>query len=73
MKNAGFFNSHHQTAKILNFQTKTATRIYTIVALLVAFGILATAADWPFLGYAGGTLFLTWCILFGFVLAMNRK
>lgn len=46
--------------------------IYTIVALLVAFGILTTAADWPFISM-GGTMFLVWSVLFGFVIAMNKK
>lgn len=45
--------------------------IYTIMGLLVAFGVLATAAYWPFIGF-GGTMLLTWCVLFGFVMALNK-
>ena len=66
-------NTKDKFGKMLSTGALGMFAIYTIVALLVAFGILATAADWPFLGYAGGTLFLTWCILFGFVIAVNKK
>lgn len=46
--------------------------IYMILALLAAFGILVAAAYWPFISF-GGTIFLAWCVLFGFTLAVNNK
>lgn len=34
--------------------------------------VVTAAAYWPFINYAG-TMFFAWCILFGFVIAANRK
>lgn len=65
-------NTKDQFNKMLSTGALGMFAIYTIMALMVAFGILATAAYWPFIGY-GGTMLLTWCILFGFVLAVSRK
>ena len=65
-------NTKDQFNKMLSIGTLWLFAIYTIVALIVAFGILATAAYWPFINY-GGTMLFAWCILFGFVLAANRK
>jgi cell division protein FtsW (lipid II flippase) len=65
-------NTKDQFDKILSAGTLGLFAIYTIMALAVAFGLLATAAYWPFISF-GGNILLTWCILFGFVLAMNKN
>ena len=65
-------NTKDKFKKMLSAGTLGLFAIYIIMALSVAFGILATAAYWPFIGY-GSTMFWTWCILFGFVLANKRK
>lgn len=61
-----------QFAKMLTTGTLGLFVFYIFMALAVALGVLATAAYWPFISF-GGTLFLTWCILFGLVIAVNRK
>lgn len=65
-------NTKDKFKKMLSTGTLGLFAIYIIMALLVAFGMLATAAYWPFIGY-GSTMFWTWCILFGFVIAANRE
>ena len=59
-------------SKLLTTGTFGLFAIYIIAALGVAFGFVRAAAWWPFIGF-GGTMFLTWCILFGFMFAVNRK
>lgn len=61
-----------QFTKILSGGALGAFAIYVIMALFVAFEMLPTAAYWPFIGFCG-TMLLSWCILFGFVFATNRK
>ena len=65
-------NTEDKFNKMLSCGTLGLFAIYTIEALMGAFGILAAAAYWPFINYAG-TMFFAWCILFGFVIAANRK
>lgn len=65
-------NTKDQFDKILSVGTLGLFAIYTIMALAVAFGVFAVAAYWPFISF-GGAMLWTWCILFGFVLAMNKN
>lgn len=65
-------NTKDQFARMLATGTLGLFAFYILMALAVALGVLATAAYWPFISF-GGTLFLTWCILFGFVMAINNK
>ena len=65
-------NTKDQFDKILSAGTLGLFAIYTIMALAVAFGVFAAAAYWPFISF-GGNMLLTWCVLFGFVLAMNKN
>lgn len=65
-------NTKDKFNKQLSIGTLGLLAIFVFMGLAVAFGILATAAYWPLIGF-GGTMFLTWCVLFGFVIAVNRK
>lgn len=58
--------------KIMNTGTLGLFAIFVLIGLAVAFGLLSTAAYWPFISF-GGTMFLAWCTLFGFVLSQNKK
>ena len=65
-------NAKDKFSKMLSFSTLWLLAIYVIMAVMVAFGLLSTASYWPFISF-GGTTFIIWCMLFGFVLAENKK
>ncbi len=65
-------NTKDKFNKQLSIGTLGLLAIFVFMGLAVAFGILATAAYWPLISF-GGTMFLVWCILFGFVIAANKK
>lgn len=65
-------NTKDVFAKMLAAGTLGTFAIFVFMALTVAFGLLETAAYWPLISF-GGTMLLAWCILFGFVLAINKK
>lgn len=65
-------NTKDGFAKMLTTGTLGMFAIFVFMALAVAFGLLETAAYWPLISF-GGTMLLVWCMLFGFVLATNKK
>lgn len=65
-------NTKDKFNKMLSTGTLGIFAIYTIMALAAAFGLQPAATYWPFIGY-GGTSLLSWCVLFGFVLAVNKS
>lgn len=58
--------------EILASGTLGLLAIYVIIAVTTAFGIFVASAYLPFVGYANMAL-LTWCALFGFVLAKDKS
>ena len=65
-------NTKDKFNKLMTTGTLGLLAILLIVGLAVAFGSFGSAAYWPLIGF-GGTAFLTWSVLFGFVLAINKK
>lgn len=65
-------NTKDKFNKMLFTGTLWVFAIYVIMALAEAFGLQPAATYWPFIGY-GGLPLLTWCGLFGFVLAVNKS
>ena len=64
-------NTKDRFTKLMTTGTLGLLAILVITGLAAAFGLLRTASYWPLIGF-GGTAFLTWSILFGFVLALNK-
>ena len=65
-------NVKNRFTKLMTTGTLGLLAILVITGLAAAFGLLRTASYWPLIGF-GGTAFLTWSILFGFVLALNKN
>ena len=65
-------NTKDKFNKLMTTGTLGLLAILVIAGLAVAFGSLGSAAYWPLIGF-GGNAFLTWSILLGFVLAVNRN
>ena len=65
-------NTKDRFTKLMTTGTLGLLAILVITGLAAAFGLLRTASYWPLIGF-GGTAFLTWSILFGFVLALNKN
>ena len=58
--------------KMLSVGTLALFAIYAIAAISVAFGLITTSACLPFISF-GGTMLVTWCVLFGFVLSGTKN
>jgi len=65
-------NTKDKFNKLMTTGTLGLLAILLIGGLAVAFGLLGSAAYWPLIGF-GGTAFLTWSVLLGFVLAVNKN
>ncbi len=65
-------NTKDKFNKLMTTGTLGLLAILVITGLAVAFGWLGSAAYWPLIGF-GGMAFLTWSVLLGFVLAINKK
>ncbi len=42
------------------------------VSFAMAFGLVSLSANWPFIGFYA-SMYMMWCMLFGFVFATNKK
>ena len=61
-----------QFAKFLSLGVFEAFGIFVLLAMLVSLNFILIAAHWPIIGF-GGTMTLSWCTMFGFVIAMNKN
>lgn len=64
-------NTKDRFTKLMTTGTLGLLAILVITGLAAAFGLLRSASYWPLIGF-GGTAFLTWSVLLGFVLALNK-
>ena len=65
-------NTKDKFNKLMTTGTLGLLTILVIAGLAVAFVPYGGAANWPLIGF-GGTAFLTWSVLLGFVLALNKN
>ena len=58
--------------KNITIGTLTLFTTCLVVSFAMAFGLVSVSASWPFLGLYG-SMYMMWCMLFGFVFAVNKN
>ena len=65
-------NTTDKFSKNVTIGTLTLFATCLFVSFVMAFGLVSASANWPFIGFYA-SMYMMWCMLFGFVFATNKK
>jgi cell division protein FtsW (lipid II flippase) len=65
-------NATDKFSKNVTIGTLALFATFLFVSFVMAFGLVSASANWPFIGFYA-SMYMMWCMLFGFVFATNKK